>query len=42
MGKAAYALLKQMIDDPALTAPVQVVEPRLILRESVGPAPPLP
>ena len=40
MGKAAYTLLKQMIDNPSLTAPVQVVEPRLILRESVGPAPP--
>lgn len=40
MGKLAFRLLKQMIDDPLLTASSQVVEPRLVIRESAGPAPP--
>lgn len=40
MGRWAFTLLKQMLDDPTLTAPAQVIEPRLVLRESLGPAPP--
>jgi LacI family transcriptional regulator len=40
MGRLAFDLLKQMIDDPATTATTQIVTPRLILRESTGPAPP--
>lgn len=40
MGRLAFDLLKQLIDCPTATATATSVEPRLILRESVGPAPP--
>lgn len=39
MGQLAFGLLKQMIDDPTLTPPAEVLTPRLVLRASVGPAP---
>lgn len=42
MGQLAFELLSQMIEDPNAAAVTEVVTPKLILRESTGPAPPSP
>jgi LacI family transcriptional regulator len=39
MGQLAFDLLAQLIDDPDTVASTQTVTPRLIRRESAGPAP---